>query len=270
MIRGMSYDFEHLKQIMARLLAPGGCPWDREQTLASLRRHTIEEAYELCEAIEEGDVAATVDELGDLLFHIIFYANLGAAEGSFTLDDVTRAACEKLIRRHPHVFGDARAATAEAVATQWEAIKRAERRDAQASPGSALDGVARSLPALIRARKLSERAAGVGFDWPEVGGALAKLEEELGELRAEIDAPAASEPSPGDRREAELGDLLFATVNVARLLQLDPEVALAKANQRFERRFRQVEQRLGALGRAPESSTLEEMDALWDEVKEGE
>ncbi|MAE69630.1 MAG: nucleoside triphosphate pyrophosphohydrolase [Gemmatimonadetes bacterium] len=264
----MSHDFDHLRRIMERLLGPGGCPWDREQTLASLRHHTIEEAYELCEAIEEGNTPATVDELGDLLFHIIFYAELGAAAGEFSFDDVTRAACEKLIRRHPHVFGEAEVCTAEGVVAQWEEIKQAERGEGVAGTVSALDGVSRALPALVRARKLSDRAARVGFDWPKVEGAIEKLHEEVGELLAEIERGGADPDASASRRiEAELGDLLFAAVNVARFAGVDPEVALTETNQRFERRFRHVEAGLEARGKTPRESTLEEMDRLWDEAK---
>lgn len=264
----MDQGFNRLDKIVQRLLGPAGCPWDREQTLRSLRRHTIEEAYELCEAVEAGDNAATVDELGDLLFHIFFYVALGNTQKLFAMSAVTSAICDKLERRHPHVFGDEEATSRATVAQRWEQIKRVERRAGGSTVNSALDGVSRALPALVRARKLTERAAGVGFDWPDLAGPLDKLHEELEELEGEIhDYPGDAPESVQRRREAELGDLLLAAVNLSRFLGLDPEVALTGANQRFEKRFRHVEGQLAAQGKRPQESSLEEMDALWNQAK---
>ena len=251
---------------MQQLLGPDGCPWDRAQTLHSLRHHTIEEAYELCAAVEEGERNAIVDELGDLLFHIIFYC---AIAEEFEFGDVIEAISAKLIRRHPHVFADGDARTRAEVALRWDAIKREERRASGVAVDSILDGVGRALPALIRSRKLSGRAARVGFDWPDVKGALRKVHEELAELEAAI---AALSDSPTEQEkahcEAELGDLLLAVANSGRHLGIDPETALNGANRRFEKRFREIEKRLAAAGKTPAETSLEELDALWEEVKQ--
>ncbi len=249
-------EIDRLLAIMARLRDPErGCPWDLEQTFATIAPHTIEEAYEVCDAIERGDMPALVDELGDLLFQIVFYAQMGREAGAFAFADVVRAISEKMVRRHPHVFGD------EPI-PEWETMKAAERagKDDRAS---ALDGVAHALPALSRAHKLQRRAARVGFDWPALGPVLAKLHEELDELELELDQVAAAP----DRLADEIGDVLFACVNLARHTGTDPEAALRAANAKFERRFRRVESLLAARGSAPERSNLDEMDALWDRAK---
>lgn len=261
-----------LVAVMKRLLGPDGCPWDREQTLDSLRPYLIEETYEVLDAIERGTAADHRDELGDLLMHIVFHAELRAAAGEFDIDDVVRSIVEKLIRRHPHVFGDAAAETSAKVLTQWNRIKQEERRekadaDPEASSGaqpapSALDGVPIAMPALARAEQLTKRAAHVGFDWPDVGSCREKLTEELAELDEAIaeGAPAAI--------EAELGDLLFAAVNLARKLGCDAEGALRNTVGRFVDRFGFIEQELGKRGLSMGEASLEEMDALWDRAKQ--
>jgi MazG family protein len=250
-----------LLQIMARLRDPnGGCPWDREQTFSTIAPYTIEEAYEVADAIERDDLAALRGELGDLLFQVVFHAQMASERGAFAFDDVVAAICDKLERRHPHVFGDARIDSAAAQTVAWEEQKRLERERAGAS---VLDDVPLALPALTRANKLGKRAALVGFEWPDVAGALDKLDEELGELRAEV-AGSAGEAEI----QNELGDVLFCIVNVCRYLKIDPETALRGANAKFERRFGYVERRLGEQGRSTRDATLEEMDRLWDEGKE--
>ena len=268
--------FPELVAIMDRLLAPDGCPWDREQTLETLRPFLIEESYEVLEAMEHGTPAEHCEELGDLLMQIVFQAALRRAAGGFAIDDVVRAIADKLVRRHPHVFADSRADTAAQVLVQWNEIKEREKREAADARASAdpdgapartraLDGVPRALPALARAQKLSERAGRVGFDWPDVAGSLAKVREELAEIEAVI---AAGHPAPDHAAaEHEVGDLLFAVVNVARKLGVDAENALRSASTRFTDRFAHVEDRLRERGMTPAQSTLEEMDTLWDEAK---
>ncbi len=246
---------------MRRLRAPvGGCPWDLEQTFASLVPHTLEEAYEVADAIARSDFEHLPGELGDLLFQVIFYSQLGEERALFAMDDVIHALESKLVTRHPHVFGDVQASDANEVALAWEARKASERsaRPGQAAP-SELDDVPLSLPALSRARKLQKRAARVGFDWPDVSGPWSKLREETEEL-----AQAATR---GDQ-EAELGDLLFAAVNLARHLDIDPEAALRGANARFERRFRHIESAVAGRGRQLQDCDLGTLDALWDEAKQ--
>jgi MazG family protein len=249
-----------LLQIMARLRDPQrGCPWDLEQTFRTIAPYTIEESYELADAIERDDLAALRGELGDLLFQVVFHAQMASEQGAFGFDDVVAAICDKLERRHPHVFGDARIDSAAAQTVAWEEQKRQERERAGAS---VLDDVPLALPALTRANKLGKRAALVGFEWPDVSGALDKLDEELGELRAEV-AAGTDEAHITN----ELGDVLFCIVNVCRYLKIDPETALRGANAKFERRFGHVERRLREQGRSPAAATLEEMDKLWDEGK---
>lgn len=255
-------EIERLLAVMARLRDPErGCPWDREQTFAAIAPHTVEEAYEVADAIERGDMAGLADELGDLLFQVVFHAQMASEIGAFGFDDVARAISDKMVRRHPHVFGGA-AAPGAGSADAWEAAKAAERA-ARGENAGALDGVARALPALARAAKLQRRAARVGFDWPDLKPVLAKLREELGELEAELDRADAA---PG-RVAEELGDLLFACANLARHADVDPETALRGANAKFERRFRRVEALLAARGRAPEDATLDEMERLWEQAK---
>ena len=267
--RPPQHPLDRLLAIMARLRSKdGGCPWDLEQTFATIAPHTIEEAYEVAEAIEAGDRASLKDELGDLLFQVVFYAQMAREEGSFDFDAIAEAICEKMIRRHPHIFGTGKAVeTAGAQLKAWE-TQKAEERAAKAgagSPPSALDGVGVGLPALTRAQKLQARAARVGFDWPEARQVLDKIEEEIGEVKAEIGACA-----PIDRLEDEVGDLLFATVNLARKLSLDAESALRRGSRKFERRFHAIEAALAAQGRTPQEAGLEAMEALWVAAKEAE
>lgn len=258
-------DIDRLLAIMARLRDPErGCPWDLEQTFETIAPHTVEEAYEVLDAIRRGDMAALVDELGDLLFQIVFYARMGSEAGAFDFADIVRAISDKMVRRHPHVFGDEPTPDAAARTRRWEAIKAAER--AARNDGGALDGVVRALPALSRALKLQRRAARVGFDWRAVEPVLQKLHEELAELEAELDRPDA----PPARVTDELGDLLFSCVNLARHVGADPEAALRAANDKFERRFRRVEALLAAAGRTPEQASMEEMDRLWERAKSDE
>jgi MazG family protein len=251
---------DRLLRIMARLRDPaGGCPWDLEQTFATIAPYTIEEAYEVADTIERGDLPALREELGDLLFQVVFHAQMARDQGAFGFDDVVAAICDKMERRHPHVFGDARIEDAEAQTRAWEDQKRRER---EARGESILADVPVALPALTRANKLGKRAAQVGFEWRDVGGALDKLDEEIGELRREV-----ADGAPAERITAELGDVLFCVVNVCRYLGVDPETALRGTNAKFERRFRYVEERLKERGRAPGEATLEEMDAYWVEGK---
>ena len=258
-------DIDRLLAVMARLRDPErGCPWDLEQTFETIAPHTVEEAYEVLDAVRRGDMAALVDELGDLLFQIVFYARLGREAGIFDFADVARAVSDKMVRRHPHVFGDEPTPDAAARTRRWEAIKAAER--AARNDGGALDGVIRALPALSRALKLQRRSARAGFDWRSVEPVLGKLREELAELEAELDRPDA----PPARVTDEIGDLLFSCVNLARHVGADPEAALREANDKFERRFRRVEALLAAAGRTPEQASPDEMDRLWERAKSEE
>lgn len=251
-----------LVEIMDRLLAPDGCPWDREQTLDSLRPYLVEESYEVLDALARGDVAGHCEELGDLLMQIVFQSALREAEGAFDIDAVVAGISEKLVRRHPHVFGEtAGVDTAAKVLAQWDQIKAAEKADKGGGKKRVLDGVPHG-PALARAQKIGSRCGKVGFDWPGWEGSFAKVEEEVGEVRAAITSgdPAAV--------RGELGDLLLACVNLARKVGVDAENALLDATVKFQRRFELVEDRLAERGKTPQQSTLEEMDALWDEAKE--
>jgi MazG family protein len=255
-----------LLEIMARLRDPvSGCPWDREQTFATIAPYTIEEAYEVAEAIGHDDMAALKDELGDLLFQVVFHARMAEEAGAFDFAAVAAALADKMVRRHPHVFGPAEVRSAEAQTIAWEAHKAAEREARARAAGraaSVLDGVTAALPALTRAVKLQSRAARVGFDWPDRGPVLDKIEEEIAELKAELVEGAAPE-----RVSEEFGDLLFVIANLARHLRIDPETALRAANAKFERRFRRIEALLAERGKRPEQSDLAEMDALWDQAK---
>ncbi len=251
---------DRLLQIMARLRHPEhGCPWDVEQDFHSIAPHTVEEAYEVLDAIERGDMEALRDELGDLLLQVIFHARMGEEVGYFDLQAVAETLEDKLIRRHPHVFGSLKVAEPESVTHHWEAIKAQERRH-RGEGGSALDGIATALPALARATKLQRRAARVGFDWPDHRGAAAKVREELAEAEAEVDGSA-------ERREAEIGDLLFAAVNLARHLDVDPETALRRAGQRFEGRFRAVEAEFYARGEDLAAQSIDALEAAWQRSK---
>ena len=252
--------FHGLVDVMARLRGEGGCPWDREQTRESLKPYVVEEAYEVLEAIDEGDVAKLREELGDLLLQVVFQAQVAREAGEFTIAEVIQAIVEKLVRRHPHVFGDATASSAQEVLRRWEAIKQAERQNEGRRP-SALDGVPRELPALLRAHRLQEKASRVGFDWDDAAGLLRKLEEELAEFRA------ACRNGGGPRAAAELGDLLFTLVNVSRFFNVNPEEALRETIARFIRRFRYVEEWMRQAGRPMARETRPEMDRLWDEAK---
>jgi ATP diphosphatase len=257
---------------MAALRTPGtGCPWDLEQTFATIVPFTLEEAYEVADAIERGDFADLRDELGDLLLQVVFHARMAEEVGRFDFGGVVEAITAKLIRRHPHVFADARDLSSDDVTALWGRIKaeekrlRAEAREAAGVPAEeatgALAGVPLALPALTRALKLQEKAGKVGFDWNDPRAVLAKLREEIDEVEAELDAGAE------DKVASEVGDLLFAVANLARHLAVDPEGALRGANAKFERRFAHIEARLGADGRAPEGASLDEMEALWEEAK---
>ena len=258
-------DIAELLAIMRRLRDPdGGCPWDLEQNFATIAPYTIEEAYEVASAIEAGDYAALKDELGDLLLQVVFHAQMADEQGLFAFADVVRAICEKMIRRHPHVFAKARADTPAAVSRTWEDIKRQERAGKQIQPESLLDGVPNALPALVRAVKLQNRAAQIGFDWPSPVTVADKIAEETREL---ADAAASGE---AEKVEEEFGDLLFAMANLARHLKLDPEHALRGANEKFIRRFKVIEVGLQVQGRTLEEASLEEMEALWQHAKYSE
>ncbi|MBT4769551.1 MAG: nucleoside triphosphate pyrophosphohydrolase [Rhodospirillaceae bacterium] len=266
---GVSSSIDRLIEVMARLRDPEtGCPWDKEQSFRTIAPYTIEESYEVAEAIEEGDHKALKEELGDLLFQVVFYAQMGREEGLFDFNDITQAITDKMIRRHPHVFADTSHADIEAQTHAWEAQKAAERREKMELKGqepSLLDDVPAALPALIRAEKLQKRAARVGFDWPNPSQVLDKIEEEIAELRVEIGKTGTI-----DRQEDELGDLVFALSNLARHLKIDPESALRRTNAKFERRFRRIESLLKEQGRIPVEADLAEMEALWNQAKDEE
>ncbi len=252
-----------LLDIMARLRDPAqGCPWDREQTFATIAPYTIEEAYEVADAIQRGDMQELKNELGDLLFQVVFHAQMAREQGLYDFEDIVAAIAEKLVRRHPHVFGGARIESAQAQTVAWETHKAAERAGRGTGTAvSALDGVAATLPALTRAVKLQKRAAHVGFDWPDVAGVLDKVQEEIGELRAELNG------TDRERLADEVGDLFFACVNLARRLDIDPEASLRQANAKFERRFRRMEALLAEQGRGPSDASPAELDQLWEQVK---
>ncbi|HXP75537.1 MAG TPA: nucleoside triphosphate pyrophosphohydrolase [Stellaceae bacterium] len=264
-----SPDLARLLDIMARLRDPEhGCPWDLEQSFATIAPYTIEEAYEVAEAAERGEPEALKDELGDLLLQVVFHARMAEEARHFAFNDVARGIADKMIRRHPRVFADAEVEGSAAQTVAWEAQKAEERRAKAAADGraaSALDGVGLGLPALTRAEKLQKRAARVGFDWPSTAPVFDKIGEEIGELRAELDQGGTPE-----RIADELGDLLFAVVNLARRLAIDPEQALRNANRKFERRFRGVEERLAAAGKPVAEASLDEMEAEWQRVKADE
>lgn len=251
-----------LRAVMHRLRTPGGCPWDAEQTHESLLPHLLEEAYEVAEAARSGDMEHFCEELGDLMLQPVFHAEIASerADG-FDLDDIARGITEKLIRRHPHVFGEAQAETSDAVLTQWEEIKRREKGEGKEQMKPYLSGISHGLPALMRAQKLQKKAAKVGFDWPDMKPVLAKIREELDEVQEALEA---GEP---DAIAEEVGDLLFAVVNLARKLGVEAELSLMEANVKFEKRFGEVERLLRERGKELKDSTLEEMDAVWEEIK---
>jgi MazG family protein len=264
--------FEKLVAVQARLRAPNGCPWDREQTHQSLRTYLIEEAYEVLEALESGDDAKFGEEMGDLLLQIVFHSQIASEEGRFTVAEVIREIHDKMIRRHPHVFGKTQAKDSAEVLRNWEQIKAEERRaganksDAKAAEGGAkevslLDGVSRALPATLEGFQLTRKASRIGFDWEEVGGVFEKLAEETEELKK------ASKEQVQQKMEEELGDLLFAAVNLSRYLKIDPEIALKKANAKFSQRFRGMEGLARKSGREFKDLPREEMEALWDATK---
>jgi len=264
-----SRDIAGLVAIMAALRTPGsGCPWDLEQNFATIAPYTIEEAFEVADAIDRGDLDDLKDELGDLLLQVVFHARMAEEQGTFAFPDVVQAICEKLIRRHPHVFGDKSGLNTGQVNVQWDQIK-AEEKAARAKAGrapapgrdGALAGVSPGLPALARALKLQQKAGKVGFDWNDPKAVLAKIREEADEIGAELDAGAK------EKVAGEIGDLLFAVVNLARHLDVDPETALRTTNLKFERRFGAIEDALAAAGKTPSDATLGEMDALWDQAK---
>jgi len=281
---------------MARLRGPGGCPWDREQTFDSIKPYTLEETYEVLEAIDNRNWEELRGELGDLLLQVLFYSQMAEEEGRFSINDVLDRLSNKLVDRHPHVFGDVTAETSAEVLRNWEALKAEEKKKRLEAGGgksakaeasdSVLSGVSSAMPALLEAHKLSSRAAHVGFDWPEIGGLFEKLEEETVELRKEQEKlPATKARSergiagsgrpqiPEDLRfrlEDELGDMFFVLVNIARYLALDPESALKKANRKFRRRFQWMEEQLRAINKTPQQCTIDELESLWQEAKQHE
>ncbi len=253
---------ERLLKIMKTLRAPDGCPWDREQTMSTLRPFILEEAYELVAAIDDGDCSKIAEECGDVLLQVVFLSEIAEESGLFGFGDTVEHICEKLVRRHPHVFGDADIRTSGAVKESWEKIKRQERKNASRDE-SVLAGIPENLPSLIRAFQIQERAAKVGFDWPEGDekSVFSKIEEEMDELREEIDSGST------DGMEDEMGDLLFAVVNLARRLGVDAEFSLQRANRKFSKRFRLVEEKIACSGRPWEGFSLEELERFWEESK---
>ncbi len=302
--------FERAVQIMARLRAPGGCPWDREQTFDTIKPYTLEETYEVLEAIDNRDWPELTGELGDLLLQVLFYSQMASEEGHFSVDDVLDRLSNKLVDRHPHVFGNVKADTPAQVLRNWEALKAEEKKKRLAARGntkaeqadgaqvvdaqtdsaqSVLAGVSSKMPSLMEAYKLSSRAAHVGFDWSEIESLFAKLEEETAELREELKAVPASpfqgqsagkgiagsgrpqvSPEVRERLEDEVGDLFFVMVNIARYLSLDPESALRKTNRKFKRRFQWMEERLRSNGRSPQQASMDELETLWQQAKQQE
>jgi MazG family protein len=283
---------------MARLRAPGGCPWDREQTFDSIKPYTLEETYEVLEAIDQRDWNELSGELGDLLLQVLFYAEMAQEQGSFSIDDVLDRLSNKLIDRHPHVFGDVKAETASDVLRNWEALKAAEKKKrleagggktakGEDQPDSLLANISTAMPALLEAHKLSARAAHVGFDWPNIEGLFDKLQEETRELQEQLQQYPEPGPQPHgrgvagsgrpaisqalrERLEDEVGDLFFVLVNIARYLSLDPESALKKTNRKFKRRFQWIESQLRASGRSPQQASLDELEDLWQQSKQQE
>jgi nucleoside triphosphate diphosphatase len=287
--------FERAVAIMGRLRAPGGCPWDREQTFDSIKPYTLEETYEVLEAIDNRDWNELPGELGDLLLQVLFYSEMAKEEGTFSIDDVLDRLSDKLVNRHPHVFGDVKADTSAAVKRNWEALKTEERKkrvgdaagEKRKGAASALAGISTAMPALLEAHKLSSRAAQVGFDWPNIEGLFEKLDEETAELREQLQEFPSPGPRPEGqgvagsgrqaipedlrlRLEGEVGDLFFVLVNIARYLALDPESALRKTNRKFRRRFEWMEQRLHQSGNTLERASMDELESLWHEAKQQE
>jgi nucleoside triphosphate diphosphatase len=276
--------FEKTVAIMARLRAPGGCPWDREQTFDTIKKYTLEETYEVLEAIENRDWPELTSELGDLLLQVLFYAEMAREIGAFNINDVLDALSDKLIGRHPHVFGEVKAEDSHAVLQNWEAIKKEEKKLRAAangkpddSAGGLLDAVSSRMPALMEAHKISSKAAHVGFDWPEINGLFEKLTEETGELREQLEQLPSDSLKPDSktkipvelhaRIEDEIGDLFFVMVNLARRLSVDPESALRRTNRKFRSRFGWLEQKLQERGTSLEDAPLEVMEELWQQAK---
>ena len=286
--------FERAVAIMARLRGPGGCPWDREQTFDSIKPYTLEETYEVLEAIDNRDWDELPGELGDLLLQVLFYAQMAKDQGTFSIDEVLDRLSGKLVDRHPHVFGDVKAETSSEVLRNWQALKVEEKKKRKnaagenekdsAAPESVLGGVSTAMPALMEAYKLSSRAAQVGFDWPNVEGLFEKLQEETAELKQGLEEFPAPGPRPHGRGvagagaqqvpealrqhlEEEVGDLFFVLVNIARYLSLDPESALRKTNRKFKQRFQWMETELRASGRGPEQASIKELESLWQQAK---
>lgn len=286
--------FERAVSIMERLRAPGGCPWDREQTFDTIKPYTLEETYEVLEAIDKRDWPELAGELGDLLLQVLFYAEMAKEQGSFSIDDVLDRLSTKLVDRHPHVFGDVKAETAADVKRNWEALKVEERKKRGAGETSAneqkhsiLAGVSSAMPSLLEAHKLSSRAAQAGFDWPNIEGLFEKLQEETHELRDQLKEFPAPGPRPQGRGiagsgratvpeelqgklEGEVGDLFFVLVNIARYLSVDPESALRKTNRKFKRRFQWMEDRLHESGRGADQASMDELESLWQRAKDQE
>jgi nucleoside triphosphate diphosphatase len=257
----MKHDIDRLLDIMARLRAPeDGCPWDVEQTFETIAPYTIEEAYEVADAIDRHDMASLRDELGDLLLQVVFHARMAEENEHFAFGDVVEAICEKMVLRHPHVFGDMKVASADAQTENWETIKAAERKNSNTHE---ID-VAMGLPALMRAAKIGKRAAGMGFDWPEAQGVLDKMQEELDELKEAVQSPASARQ---ERVAEEMGDFLFASANLARHLRVDPEEALRRANLKFQRRFKAMEAEVVKTGKSVETASLPELEDAWGAVK---
>jgi MazG family protein len=261
--------FERLVEIMATLRGPNGCPWDKQQDFNTLKPMLVEEVYEVLEAIENNDFDGLSEELGDVLLHIVFQAHLGKEAGQFDIDTVIQKISDKLVRRHPHVFGDESASTPEQVVKNWEAIKAQEKaeklKNRTPEQRSLLEGIPSKLPALHEAHQISSRAARAGFDWPDIEGVFSKLQEEVGELK-EVIAAAGGEPQR-ERLEDEVGDMLFTMVNIARYLKIDSESALKRANRKFKVRFQHMESGLSKQGKKLEETSLEEMEALWQKAK---
>jgi tetrapyrrole methylase family protein/MazG family protein len=262
------HPFDRLCWVMERLLSPEGCPWDREQTHESLKQYLIEEAYEVCDAVDSGDFEHLQEELGDVALQVVFHAKMAKRDGRFDVHDVLNGICEKLIRRHPHVFGETVADSSKEVLQNWEQIKRKEKAAKEgAEERSLVDGVPRQLPALQKAHRLQEKTGRVGFDWPDADGAIRKAREEFEELLVEAKAENPDDPAARKRLFHEMGDVFFALVNVARFMGIQPEEALQAANARFANRFRHIERRARESGRQLPEMTLEEMDVFWEEAK---
>jgi tetrapyrrole methylase family protein/MazG family protein len=261
-----TYTLPDLLDIMAKLRAPDGCPWDKKQTHESLLNYLIEESYEFIDAVENKDLPNMKEELGDVLLQVIFHAQLAKERGDFDFAGVVQVLSDKLVRRHPHVFGELRLENSEAVEKKWDELKKEEKGDKAVAEEGGLGRMPKHLPALIKAEKLQKRASQVGFDWPDYQGPMDKIREELEELRVE----ATAEKPDADRLESEFGDLLFAAVNVGRFFKLDPEKALARANRKFMDRYARMEQLAHSQGKAIKGMRLSEMDAFWDEAKREE